>query len=215
MPRLLSLFDGTGSACVSFLRAGWACQRVDIDPTHGPTVCCDIRQWDYRDEPVPDVIFCATPCEQYSIARTRAKTPRNFELADELAAKGWEIIEYFAALNPRLQWFIENPSTSLLWKRPVADNFPHRIRLSYCQYGAFYQKNTTLATNSDFKPRQRCNPRTCAACVDGKHILTAQRGPSKINGQLRENDEVSLDQLHAYPSQLVGAIFECCARSQG
>ena len=161
MPRLLSLFDGTGSVCAPFLRAGWACQRVDIDPAHGPTVCCDIRTWDYQNEPTPDVIFCATPCEMYSIARTRAKTPRNFQLADELAAKGWEIIGHYAARAPHVLWFIENPSTSLLWKRPVADNFPHRVRLSFCQYGAPYRKIPPLPPTLTSSPA-RCATRALA-----------------------------------------------------
>ena len=44
---------------------------MDLDGKHGATVVCDIRQWDYSAEPIPDVIFAGVPCEQYSIARTK------------------------------------------------------------------------------------------------------------------------------------------------
>ena len=153
--RLLSLFDGTGSICAPFAAADWECQRVDLDDRHGATVIADVLTWDFSAEPAPDVIFAGCPCEQYSIARTTAKTPRNFELADSLVAATWRIIQHFLELNPRLQWFIENPGSSLLWKRAVADPFPHRVTLDYCQYSSEmgYRKRTKLATNTAFEGR--------------------------------------------------------------
>ena len=209
--RILSLFDGTGSICVPFAAAGWECQRVDLDGRHGATVVCDVRTWDYSAEPAPDVIFAGCPCENFSIARTTAKTPRNFELADSLVAATWRIIQHFLELNPRLQWFIENPAPSLLWKRAVADPFPHRVVLDYCQYSSEmgYRKRTKLATNSDFEGRPLCKPNTCAACVDGRHIKSAQRGPCK--GKDKQMDRCTLDQLHGYPPQLCEEIYAFCA----
>ena len=97
MPRLLSLFDGTGSVCKPFANAGWEIESVDIDGGHGATTVCDVRLWDYHACACPDVIVAGVPCEQYSIARTRAKTPRNYKLADELVATTWKIIQFFFA----------------------------------------------------------------------------------------------------------------------
>ena len=56
---------------------------VDIDPTFEPDYCGDILQWDYKSlDFIPDVIWSSPPCDQYSRARTRARTPRNLALAD-------------------------------------------------------------------------------------------------------------------------------------
>ena len=208
--KLLSLFDGTGSICKYFQEAGWQVNRLDISSKYGADIVCDIRNWDYTNQPVPDVIWAGCPCEQYSICRTNAKTPRNFELADSLIRETWAIIEYFLEKNPCLIWFIENPATSLLWKRPVSDPFPERIMIDYCSYGSLYRKRTLLATNSSFTPRPLCDPKNCASCVNGVHIKTAQRRPSKVKGVRRENDRVTLDQLHAYPNELCREIYKYC-----
>lgn len=101
-------------------------RRLDVDGSHGADIVADIRNWDPARDwsgPAPDVIFAGPPCEHYSSARTRAKTPRNLKLADSLVRKTVEIIEHFHAANPRLQFFVENPDTSMLWKRWVS----HRL----------------------------------------------------------------------------------------
>ena len=213
MPRILSLFNGTGSITRPFAAAGWEVQSVDIDPTHAPTICTDILQWDYSNEPTPDVIFAGPDCTQYSIARTRGKHPRNFVLADSLVAKCWEIISHFSNKTPGgILWFIENPDSSLLWGRQISDPFPHRVRLDYCQYGRFFRKRTKLATNTNYKPRPLCNAKTCHACIDGRHQKSAQQGPCKRSGVRVASalDKCSLDELHAYPAELCEEIFQFC-----
>ena len=206
--RILSLFDGTGSICVPFAAAGWDCQRVDLDGSHGATVVCDVRAWDYSTEPAPDVIFAGCPCTEYSIARTTAKTPRNYELADSLVMATWRIIQHFLELNPNLAWFIENPGSSHLWRRAVAEPFPRVTALDYCQYGKPYRKRTKLATNTAYEGMPLCSPRTCASCVNGKHIKSAQRGPSK--GKDYQTDRCTLDELHSYPPLLCEEIYAFC-----
>ena len=47
MPRLLSLFDGTGSICKPFREAGWEVQSLDVDCGYNCTIVGDILQWDY------------------------------------------------------------------------------------------------------------------------------------------------------------------------
>ena len=146
MPRLLSLFDGTRSICKPFREAGWEVQSLDVDGRFGATIVEDILLWDYSQQPTPDVIFSGVPCKQYSQARTRGG-PRNYALADALAAKQWEIIKHFLEKNPLMLYFIENPAFSHLWKRECAREFanPH-ILLNFCQYSAPNRTRTKIAT---------------------------------------------------------------------
>ena len=122
------------------------------------------------------------PCDQYARCRTRAKTPRNFALADSLVAKALEIIQYFQKLNPDLLWFIENPDSSLLWGHGVAAEFAPQVRLDYCQYGGPGYRKRTRVAHSDkiqWNLRPLRDPKRCMQCIDGKHQLSAQRGPCK------------------------------------
>jgi len=205
--RLLSLFSGTGAIERPFREAGWEVQSLDVEGSHGATIVADILTWDYSTEPPCDVLTAGVPCENYSIANTRGV--RLLSFADSLVRKTWEIIQHFERLNPGLLWWIENPDSSFLWKRKVSEPFPYRVRLDFCQYGKPYRKRTKLATNAlEYKPRALCNKKECHACVDGKHIKSAQQGP----GNGKPNDRCSLDELHAYPEELCEEIFEHCCQ---
>lgn len=256
-PRiLLSLFDGTGSICKPFADNGWIVKRLDVDGRHGADIVVDILKWDPSEDwsgRAPDVIFAGPPCENYSTARSTAKTPRNLSLADSLVAKTVDIIEYFHRLNPSLQYFVENPDTSMLWKRWVSRrlyhdrrNHPksvraamhaqngdppsrwkvqakvlnvsradkHVVRLDYCQYKAKYRKRTRFMTNNPFRGFM-CDG-NCDSIVDGKHVEVAQRGPRgyfKPSGSAARAQYHTLDQLHAYPADLVNCIYRHVARS--
>ena len=181
---------------------------MDIDGKFGANIVVDILKWTSYVTLEPfDLIIAGVPCEQVSIARTTAKTPRNFKLHDALVEKTKDIIKYFLSLNPECKYFVENPSTSLMWRRAPADWFENRIKLDFCQYGKPYRKRTILATNSHFQPRALCDPKTCPACPDGKtHQMSAQRGPSK-NKNIK-TDKCSLDFLHAYPEELCSEIYK-------
>ena len=117
MPRILHLFCGTGSLHKPFAENGWDVSALDIDPRNA-TIVQDIRTWDYSQEPTPDVIWAGCPCEQYSCANTRGK--RNLALADSLVAKTCEIIKFYMERNCALLWFVENPDSSMLWRRAVS-----------------------------------------------------------------------------------------------
>ena len=211
MPKILSLFDGTGSISRIFSENGWQVQSLDIDGRFGATIICDIMKWDYTNESFYDVIFAGVPCENYSIANTRGK--RDLIKADSLVKKTWEIIKYFQEIHPTnsMIFFIENPDSSLLWRRRVSEPFPFHIRLDFCQYGKLYRKRTRFATNAyDYEPKALCNPKTCDSCINGKHIKTAQRGPCKG----KDNDICCLDELHSYPKQLCQEIFDHCSKQQ-
>ena len=146
---VLELFSDTGSVGACWREAGFKVVSVDLDPRHSPDVCEDMLSWDYKTLEAPDVIWTSVPCEHYSCARTRAKTPRNYELADSLVARTIQIIEYFQSLNPELGWFVENPDSSLLWSRAAAWDLYPRVRLDYCAYTPRpgYRKRTKVATN--------------------------------------------------------------------
>ena len=137
--RLLELFSGTGSIGRAFRSRGWEVHSLDILP--GATVQSDILNWDYRGLPSGhyDFIWASPPCTEYSIARTRAKRPRDYELADAIVAKTLEIIEYFA---PTL-WLLENPQTGYLKTRAIMTDIPWRD-VTYCKYGFPYKKQTRL-----------------------------------------------------------------------
>ena len=208
--KLLNLFSGTGSVSEP-RKCAHKVFEVDVDLTFQPTYCGDILQWGYNTlDFVPDVIWSSSPCDQYSRARTRAKTPRNLVLADKLVAKALEIIEYFEHLNPDLVWFVESGHGTMLWERDVAKSLVmgNYVVLDYGQYGKLYRKRTRIAHSSNLlrKPRELCNPRTCHACVGGKHVKTAQRGPRSG----REGDVCFLDELHALPRELCEEIPQVC-----
>ena len=213
MPRFLSLFDGTGSITKNFIESGgWEVDRVDIDGKFGANIVTDILKWtDYISLEPYDLIWAGVPCEQVSIARTTAKKPRNLKLHDSLVEKTKEIIKYFLKINPDCKYFVENPASSLMWRRSASDWFENRIILDFCQYGKLYRKRTCLATNTNFKPKLLCDPKTCHACPNGKtHCMTAQRGPSK--NTCYKTDRCSLDQLHAYPAELCKDIYKYISR---
>ena len=199
--RLLELFPGTGSVGKPWRAAGHDVVSVDIDNKYQPEVCEDILTWNYQSQCCFDTVWASVPCEQYSICRTRAKTPRNYKLADSLVAKTIEIIKYFQNLNPELAWFVENPDSSQLWSRAVAWDLYPRVRLDYCCYNEpGYRKKTKIATNIQWTPRALCIPHSCPSCVNGIHKMSAQRGYGKGKDKILDN--CSLDLLHHIPRDL-------------
>lgn len=140
--RILELFAGTESLAKVARERGHEVITLDISPKHNPTICVNILEWNYKVF-LPnhfDYIHASVPCENYSICRSTGGD-RHLEQADSLVKKTIEILSYFEAL-----WTIENPATSLLWKRPIAEHFEHSAKTSYCRYGYPYQKIHGLQT---------------------------------------------------------------------
>ena len=204
--RALFLCSGTGSVGEPFRRNGWEVVDVDWDGRYGAEVVTDIMTWDYKAAfPTGfDMIWCSPDCTQYSIARTTAKTPRNFAQADALVQKCLEIIGYF---QPSV-WFIENPDSGLLKTRAVVAGLPY-VRVDYCMYsGCPYRKRTRIWTNAQWTPRL-CDR---SHLMDGRHAMTAQRGPCKGHGS---GDKCSLDQLHRIPAELCEEIYNVALQQVG
>ena len=70
-----------------FREGGWEVSDVDWDGRYGAEIIADITTWDYKaafELGHFDVIWASPECTHYSLARTTAKLPRNFEKADKL-----------------------------------------------------------------------------------------------------------------------------------
>jgi hypothetical protein len=203
MPRLLELFSGTGSVGRAFQRAGWEVVSVDVCPTFQPTHCVNILDWECPYAPGHfNMVWASVPCEQYSIARTTARKPRDFETADACAERALEII---AELQPEF-FAIENPSTSLLRTRPFMQGIPY-VECSYCAYGRPFRKNTKLFTNLPIQPKVCPGPKKCPQMEGRRHLKTAQRGPS--GG--RKDDRFCREDLFRIPDELCDEIAAACA----
>ena len=108
-PVLLELFSGTESVGKAFRACGWDVFSVDIDPAANPTLVANVL--DLQLDALPpriDCIWASPPCTHYSIARTKAKTPRDLVGSDALVQKVLDIIVHFRTPY----WFIENPHST-------------------------------------------------------------------------------------------------------
>ena len=127
---MLDLFSGTGSVGKVFEKYGYEVTSVDKAKSFRPTIVADVMEWDYKSQFQPgdfEVIFCSPPCAQFSQARTTA--PRDLHEGDALVLKALEIIRY---LRPK-RWFLENPRTGFLTKRPYMVNLNY-VDVDYCQF---------------------------------------------------------------------------------
>lgn len=214
MPRLLELFSGTGSVGRAFQEAGWDVVSLDMDPKAGATINCDFMGWDWKQfvSKYFDCVWASPPCTHYSIARTRAKTPRDLEGSDRLVQRVLDCIEYF---KPQT-WFFENPQTGYLKGRKVVEGLRYRD-VSYCVFGFPYRKPTRIWTNTDWDPPAMCR-RTCPCELSretGRHPKTAQRAPTKVGGVRRPSceDKCTQDQLYSMPPALCAEICREATRA--
>ena len=171
--RLLELFSGSGSVGHAFRANGFEVVSLDKRPDYNPTICIDILEWDYTVYPPGhwDVVWASPECTHYSIARSKAKKPRNVEYADSLVPRALDIIEYF---KPRA-WYLENPASGLLKTREFMYLIPC-VTVSYCKYGYPYRKNTMIwGTVMHFPWRSKC-AQDCGMMVGRCHMSWAQKG---------------------------------------
>ena len=83
--RVLDLFSGTGSITRAFLNSGHEVISLDMDPRGAPTICANILDWQFKTLPRGHftLVWASCPCEEYSVARSNASTPR-YHSRDEL-----------------------------------------------------------------------------------------------------------------------------------
>lgn len=207
MRRALVLFKGTGSVDRSLEAAGFQVDSLDIDPKCEATWTCDVLQWEAWKDMVPgryDFIWASPPCTHYSIARTTAKTPRNFELADAIVQRTLDIIYELAPLG----WLMENPQTGYLRTRDVIVGLPFRD-VCYCRYSDGvshkYRKCTRLwGVLPGFVPRPLCTPSNPCdlSKATGKHPQMAQRFEcSRDDGR-----RLTVQNLYSMPKALTDAV---------
>ena len=205
--RILELFSGTGSVGKVFKDRGHEVLSVDIDRKTGADEISDILEWDYlRFEPRHfDVVWASPPCTHYSIARTKASTPRDLEGSDRIVARALEIIGY---LKPRW-WFMENPQTGMLKSREVVRDLPFKD-ITYCSYGMMYRKRTRIWTNCvQWIPRPKCDGKTCPAMEGNMHKAYAQSGYNKRSGTKIPGSKLST--RYSIPRLLVEDIADAVA----
>ena len=197
MPRLLELFAGTGSVGKVFRARGWEVISVDIDAKMNPTIVADIATFEYRMLGGHfDAVWCSPPCQQYSIARSHAHTPRDLEGADRLVRRCRDIISHF---QPQA-YFIENPYSGLLKGRDVVSDLPFVV-VDYCMYGWPYRKRTILFTNATGQRWTRLCKHDCEASDGKRHTNWAQKaGKHRGEGFTRE-------ELYAMPPQLCHEVY--------
>lgn len=162
--RVLDLFSGTGSvskACADRPEE-FDVYSLDItDKFHSPTCKQDILEWDCMQFAPGhfDIIMASPPCKaylqkcysskdfvlkaknglegtHYSIARTKAKTPRDIIGANKIAQRVLDIIAYYEPFVAT----IENPATGgLRWQPFMQGLTVHTV--TYCMYSDFgYRK---------------------------------------------------------------------------
>lgn len=164
-----------------FKARGWKVVSIDFLPASKSTIMADLFTFDYTMlDGTFDVVWASPPCRQYSIARSKAKTPRNLEGADALVRRALEIIE---RVRPRAV-FPEDPAGGLLRTRDVVRGL-RRFDLDDFQFGVPYRKITRIWTNVEFQAPRLCK-QDCWACEGGRHkgwVQTAakERGGAGLN----------------------------------
>jgi hypothetical protein len=183
---------------------------LDIDPDACPTLCGDVKDWKTLLARIPlppgarwALVWASPDCTLLSAANTSGKdiTP-----ALNNAEACWQCIE---AVGPE-HYVFENPASGprALHKQAVMAPYEKfRKVTSYCWYGAWYRKATSLWTNIPCELRPPCTTHDLCPCVQafGYHPYTAQSGPSKNRRQEGMGSGVAVE---GYPTRLLHALLD-------
>ena len=166
----------------------------------------DIRNFDFAavlEGQRPDFIWMSPPCTQYSRARSNAKTPRDFELADSIVAACMRIVDQLCPAK----FALENPDTGYLKKRDVIQSWSHFYRrTSYCMFGFPYMKATSIWTNADVDLPFCYQDNRCESWTSSGHLCTAQKGES-YNTNMVSSGMTTTETLHRVPRGLIELIL--------
>jgi hypothetical protein len=141
---VLDLFSGTGGFSSAFEKSdNWRVFRVDIDGTFDPDIQADVLELRPEDLPKPDLALASPPCKCFSRAAAwnghfDDGEPQTHDARTSVALL-YHTLGLIHALNPEY-WFLENPMGSKV-KQYLGEPTG---RVTYCQYGTEYQKQTYL-----------------------------------------------------------------------
>lgn len=121
---MLDLFSGLKGASRAMTDRGWDVISVDIDPILNPTICCDIRDYEYRG-PRPDLIWASPDCRQFTRHRLPWFPKVLPDMSLVLAAK--RIID---DSKPKF-WVIENVNGAVTFFNPVLGPLKKRVGSRY------------------------------------------------------------------------------------
>lgn len=131
---ILDLCGGTGAWSKPYKNAGYDVRNITL-PEY------DVRDFVPDIEILPNIygILAAPPCTMFSLARTRAKKPRNFAEGMEIIIACLEIIWAVRYNHPLQFWCLENPMGYLrqFLGKPAFTFDP-------CDFGHNYTKKTDL-----------------------------------------------------------------------
>jgi site-specific DNA-cytosine methylase len=207
MTRLLELFSGTKSVSNAVGERYDEIFSVDILEKFNPTVAIDVLKWDYKVYPPGhfDAIWASPPCTEYSKMKYITGSPRNLALADSIAKRTIEIIDYF---QPE-RWYIENPQTGLLKDREFMMGIPF-VDVDYCMYSDWgYKKKTRIWTAVDYEGKL-CNKK-CGNIINGVHASAIQHYTTKtynMDKALAVYRSQNKDYLYRIPQKLIVDLFD-------
>lgn len=198
--RALELFSGGQSFGKVCRKHGIEVVSVDINDykeQFKPTHKTDILSFNYRQYPRNyfDIVWSSPPCLYYSSlqiswkGKTRIKKETGerytftqehldnlMNVADRWVLRTLEIINYF---NPK-KWFMENPDTGRLKKRPFMQDLPFFV-VDYCQYCDWgYRKRTRVWTNVKDFDAKKCDKKNCKNMIGKRHKVEVDKLSEKI-----------------------------------
>lgn len=155
------MFAGLGGWGSAFEERGHEVTSIDIEEKFSPTIVADVFDIKAEDIAGYDVILASPPCECFSvlrIGRNWTPPPENAPKT-EAAAKALALVAHTVRLieevKPRF-FVIENPRGKLRRLAPM--QHLERVTVTYCQYGAPWQKPTDLwgGFPPSWAPRPEC-----------------------------------------------------------
>ena len=135
---ILDLCGGTGSWSKPYVEAGYDVRLITLPEYDVISLAEDKDFWNIPIEKVYGIL-AAPPCVQFSLARTTAKTPRDFQAGMEIVSACMRIIWTARAKGSLQFWALENPTAYLrqfLGKPPFTFQ-PY-------EFGDRYKKRTDL-----------------------------------------------------------------------